>query len=134
MKTTKYLTGFLGISMFMFGFLKFFDPFKSWYMTQVVASELPLQSLSYWAGQIGEMAAGAVLLWVLWRGFTSGKMLFYLAHAVIVVMMLVALYVHQHPAVPADVLPMKIKPPFIPATFALLALVNGYMARKHAVR
>lgn len=119
--------------MFMFGFLKFFDPFKSWYTTQVTASELPLQTISYWAGQLGEMAFGAAFLFLVWKGFQSQRWLFHLANAGVIVMMLVALYVHQHPAVPADVLPMKIKPPFIPLAFALAAVANGYLGRKQSI-
>jgi hypothetical protein len=47
-----------------------------------------------------------------------------LASAGLVVNMAVAIYVHLQPEVPANVLPLGIKPPFIPLVFLLLAGVN----------
>jgi len=43
-------------------------------------------------------------------------------------MTLTAVYVHLHPNVPADVLPLKIKPPFIPLFFLLIVLSNIILA------
>ncbi len=43
--------------------------------------------------------------------------------------MLVAFYVHLHLRVPASVLPLKIRPPFIPGFFLVLALVNIYWGK-----
>lgn len=127
-KAAKSITWFLGVSMTMFGFLKFFNPFKSWYTTQVVAGGLPFTQLSYWAGQLGEMTAGATLIYLLLAGSSvtrpTKRWLFTGAHLAIIAMMAVAVYVHLQPEVPAEVLPMKIKPPFIPGLFAVLAAVN----------
>jgi hypothetical protein len=39
-------------------------------------------------------------------------------------MMAVAMYVHWQPGIPAEVLPMKIKPPVIPGMFLLMGVLN----------
>ena len=130
----KYLTLFLGISMFVFGVLKFINPFKGWYQAQVYKSNLPIYTFSYWSGQIGEIMVGIILIILafLTTSYINAihKILFHLTHIGIVVMMLVACYVHLHPNVPSDVLPLKIKPPFIPIVFILLAAVNVLKTEK----
>ncbi len=127
-KPVKAISGFLGISMFMFGILKFVNPFKGWYMTQVEMSELPFQELSYWAGQFGEILVGALfLLLIFYRNFFKPSThfgLFTLANLATVIMMCIAVYVHIHPSVPNEVLPLKIKPPVIPIVFGTLPVVN----------
>ena len=47
-----------------------------------------------------------------------------LSFFIVVIMMLTGVYVHLHPNVPADVLPLKIKPPYIPIFFLLVAFSN----------
>lgn len=133
-KANRIITGILGISMFMFGILKFVNPFKGWYSTQVIKSELPFPSLSFWSGQIGEIIIGVLLLYIL---FFSSKILknkfntiFILGNVGIIIMMVVAFYVHLHPNVPADVLPLKISPPYIPGIFLLLAILNLHLKMK----
>jgi hypothetical protein len=54
----------------------------------------------------------------------SQKTIHMAASAMLIFMMIVAVYVHLQPAVPAAVLPLKIKPPFIPAFVMLLAATN----------
>jgi hypothetical protein len=44
--------------------------------------------------------------------------------------MIFAIYVHLQTNVPAEVLPLKIKPPFIPASTLLLAFLNIYLLSK----
>jgi uncharacterized membrane protein len=135
-RSVKILNGFLGIAMFLFGVLKFVDPFKTWYATQVAASELPFQQLAYWAGQVGEIGVGVALLLIAFSTATfSGRQttrILYAGNLLIVLMMLAAIYVHLHPQVPADVLPLKIRPPFIPGFFLLLALLSMYLHRKES--
>lgn len=133
-KANRIITGILGISMFMFGILKFVNPFKDWYSTQVIKSELPFPTLSFWSGQIGEIIIGVFLLYIL---FFSSKVsknkfntIFILGNVGIIIMMIVAFYVHLHPNVPADVLPLKISPPYIPGIFLLLAILNLYLKIK----
>ena len=130
-KTSKIITAFLGIAMFMFGVLKFVDPFKTWYHTQVEKSELPFQAFSYWSGQLGEIAVGMMLLLSLWPTVNQQpayrQRLRLLANILVIIMMATAFYVHMHPGVPESVLPLKIRPPFIPGFFLVLAMWNIYL-------
>lgn len=126
MKRDKFLNGFLGISMFMFGVLKFVNPFKGWYAAQVAGSGMG--DASYALGIAGEIAAGVSLLALLFltRQKTEPwhKALRIATSAGIVIMMATAIWVHLQPGVPADVLPLKIKPPVVPGFFLGLALLN----------
>jgi hypothetical protein len=126
MKYTKAISLFLGISMFMFGFLKFFDPFKGWYSIQI--SESGLGSVSYGLGILGELVVGTFFLsGQIFRQEIRPKyytILSALASVAVIVIMSTGTYVHLHPNVPADVLPLKIKPPVIPLFFLSAALLN----------
>lgn len=121
--------------MFMFGVLKFVNPFKSWYSTQIMKSELPFPNLSFWSGQIGEIIVGIVLICILLSGSKLKQnilnKIFSIANVSIIMMMLVAFYVHLHPNVPSEVLPLKISPPIIPGVFMLLAIANIYLKVKN---
>ncbi|SHJ72111.1 hypothetical protein SAMN04488028_1011013 [Reichenbachiella agariperforans] len=135
MKSRKYMTGFLGVSMFMVGFLKFFNPFKGWYAVQISSSGFG--DLSYAMGIFGELVVGVALLYVLLFPHRFKLKWYYAinltASAMVVVMMAVGILVHLHPEVPADVLPLKIKPPFIPAFFLLLGVAHGVLIAKEAM-
>lgn len=126
MKYIKSISWFLGTSMFMFGILKFVNPFKGWYSVQVTNSGLG--EYSYWMGIAGEITVGVTLMVTLvCRQKISEKtfsVLITSASLIIIIMMLTGIYVHLQPKVPADVLPLKIKPPYIPGFFLLLALSN----------
>lgn len=115
--------------MLVFGLLKFLDPFKSWYGVQITKSGLG--ELSYAMGIIGEIAVGATLvLCLLYRARlsqTQFSILTIFSYSTICVMMLVGIYVHLHPDVPGEVLPLKIKPPYIPLFFLLLALTHALL-------
>lgn len=131
----RIITGFLGISMFMFGILKFVNPFKTWYTAQITLSELPFPTLSFWGGQIGEIVVGVLFLYIL---FFNTKIpnkisnsIFVLSNLGVIMMMIVAFYVHLHPNVPADILPLKISPPFIPGVFLGLAILSLYLKNKN---
>lgn len=141
MKPEKVVLGisvFLAVSMFVFGVLKFFDPFKGWYAVQIHGSGLG--ESSYWLGITGEIMTGVLLLSsVVFRKNLSLKMFsigITVASAMIVVMMMTGIYVHLHSNVPASVLPLKIKPPYIPGLFLLLAITNLIIVqqRKHMTR
>ena len=124
-KVLKYNSRFLGTVIFMFGFLKFFDPFHTWFHIQIAKSGLP--PLGVPLGMAAEMSIGLGLL--LASSFRQRiRSLFTpivaLASAGLVVNMAVAIYVHLQPEVPANVLPLGIKPPFIPLVFLLLAGLN----------
>ncbi|MGR3810341.1 hypothetical protein [Jiulongibacter sp. NS-SX5] len=137
-KSVKNISIFLGVSMLAFGTLKFINPFKLWYKTQVVTSELPFQQFSYWAGQLGEILSGLALIILVLFQKRIPKKSFYLGFTLINVsiafMMLVAIYVHTHPDVPNDVLPLKIKPPFIPVLFMVLAILNSWLNKSKIKR
>jgi uncharacterized membrane-anchored protein len=113
---------FLGAAIFLFGFLKLFDPFHSWFEVQVANSGLPAPS--FVMGIAGEIGTGLALL----GSFFARRRLADARHALsagaclsLIVMMCVATYVHLQPNVPAAVLPLGIKPPVIPLSFLMLA-------------
>jgi hypothetical protein len=60
----KVVSLLLGVLMFMFGFLKFFEPFHGWFVIQIQQSHLPQGSIL--AGKLGEMVVGClfVLPWL----------------------------------------------------------------------
>jgi len=124
---------FLAISMFMFGILKFVNPFKGWYSVQIAKSELG--QLSYTMGRLGEIAVGTTLiLCLLYRRKISTKTFDLLTNTslfTIIIIMLTAVYVHLNPNVPADVLPLKIKPPYIPLFLLVIALTNIVLTIKN---
>lgn len=126
-KVLRYNSIFLGVFMFLFGFLKYFEPFRTMFDTQITQSGLPRLSIPM--GKIGEMAIGlGLLLPACFRQKFSnfhGPVVF-VASAGLVVNMGIATYVHLQPEVPAKVLPLGIKPPFIPLFVMFLAAVNLY--------
>lgn len=137
MKSIKSISWVLGISMFMFGILKFIDPFKGWYSVQVYNSNLG--DISYAMGIAGEITAGISLIFALLSQSRLSPRVFTFmiigSSAMVAGMMVTGIYVHFHPDVPAEVLPLKIKPPFIPGFFLVLAVLNiWFMVKKDAPR
>ncbi|MDR3456257.1 MAG: hypothetical protein P4N60_02335 [Verrucomicrobiae bacterium] len=126
LRSLKRLSIFLGALMFPFGFLKFFHPFSAWFHTQIVNAGLPLISIPF--GMFGEMLVGLMFL-IPWSSgafsFQRRRQINIVASLVLILQMLVATYVHLQPGVPAGVLPLGIKPPFIPLTVLVLAALNG---------
>ncbi len=126
-KILKYNSMFLGVFMFLFGFLKLFEPFRTWFDIQIGKSGLPRFSIPL--GKAGEMSIGLAL-------FSAScfrkkipnlySPIVFAASAGLVVNMGIATYVHLQPEVPANVLPLGIKPPFIPLFVMFLAIVNLY--------
>lgn len=135
MRHNKVISLFLGISMFIFGFLKFFHPFKGWYSIQISASELG--DASYVLGIAGELITGIVLIVLVKfnRRISSGKWVAFaiLASCIVIIMMATGTYVHLHPDVPADVLPLKVKPPYIPLSFMCVAVINVLIIWKNYI-
>lgn len=113
--------------MFMFGFLKFFQPIRGWFDVQIQQSHLPHQAIL--AGKLTEMLTGILFLlpW-LWRSLTakSKAQVLLIACLILFSQMAVAIYVHLQPGVPAAVLPLGIKPPIIPAIVLLLGFVTAF--------
>jgi len=126
-RPNKAISLFLGILMFLFGFLKFFQPFQGWFEAQIELSHLPHEALL--AGKLGEMITGCFFLlpwiWTTSSATDRGRILL-VASAALVVQMITAIYVHLQPQVPASVLPLGIKPPVIPVVVLLLALLTAF--------
>ncbi|WP_431237045.1 DoxX family protein [Mycolicibacterium aichiense] len=126
-RVLAYNSMFLGVFMLLFGFLKFFEPFRTMFDVQIAKSELPPISIPF--GKVAEMAIGlGLLLPACFRQKIVdlyGPVVF-AASAGLVVNMAVATYVHLQPDVPANVLPLGIKPPFIPLFVMALAALNVY--------
>lgn len=131
MKAIKVISWFLGIAMFMFGILKVLSPtINGWFCVQMKNSGLEVY-VPIWVGIAGEIIVGSVLIFSLMmdKNFSNKnfKIIIQLASAAILPMMATAIYVHLQPNVPAEVLPLKIKPPVIPVFFILLASANIYL-------
>jgi hypothetical protein len=122
----KVLSWFLGVMFFVFGTVKFIDPFKTWYTVQLSKSGLPM--LFYWPGQLGEIFVGVLFLYAMISfkklKHANLKWLLVTGNIIVLIAMSVAIFVHLQPNVPAEVLPMKIKDPFIPGVCALIAILN----------
>jgi len=128
---TQALSLFLGVLMFTFGFLKFFQPFYGWFEIQVQQSHLPQELIL--AGKLGEMVTGGLFLLAWLRRSLAVKrrgQLLLLACLMLVVQMGTAIYVHLQPQVPASVLPLGIKPPVIPFVVLVLTLLNAFAVWK----
>jgi len=130
-RLSKVLSLFLGVLMFMFGFLKFFQPIRGWFEIQIQQSHLPHESII--AGKVTEIVTGVLFLlpW-LWRSLTpkSKDQNLLIACLLLLTQMAVAIYVHLQPGVPASVLPLGIKPPVIPVIVLLLGLLTAFDVRK----
>lgn len=133
-KLLKATTGFIAFFMLIPGTVKFFDPFKAFFTTQIANSQMPFPTLSYWAGQLGEISMGLLLfsLVFFWNRFPKelAKKAFYFGHTIVAFIMLVSLYVHAHPDVPAEVLPFEEKFPFLSIIILCLIGLNIYLINK----
>lgn len=132
----KIASWYLAVAMFMFGILKFVNPFKDWYSVQITNSGLG--EFSYALGIFGEISVGLTLIiCLLYRNKISTRLYSILTNfsfVVIIIMMMPAIYVHLHSNVPAEVLPLKIKQPFIPIFFMLIAISNLVLSLKEFSR
>jgi hypothetical protein len=130
-RLSKTLSLFLGVLMFMFGFLKFFQPFNGWFDIQIQQSHLPHEAIL--AGKLTELLTGVlfILPW-LRRSLTAKRrdQILLMACFILFTQMMVAIYVHLQPGVPASVLPLGIKPPVIPVVVLLLGLLTGFAVWK----
>ena len=131
-RLSKALSLFLGILMLMFGSLKFFQPIRGWFDVQIQQSHLP--HVAILAGKLTEMLTGVLFLlpWV-WRSLTAKAkdQALLTACFLLLTQMVVAIYVHLQPGVPASVLPLGIKAPVIPSFVLLLDLLTAFDVLKH---
>jgi len=126
-RLVKPLSLLLGIVMYLFGFLKFFQPFHGMFEIQIQQSHLPHEAIL--AGKLGEMMTGVLFLLPWLRKSLTAKSrgrLLLIACLILFPQMCVAIYVHLQPGVPASVLPLGIKPPVIPLVVLLLGLLTAY--------
>ncbi|WP_086969189.1 hypothetical protein [Vibrio coralliirubri] len=130
-KVQKILAGLLGAFMVMAGTLKFFDPFTTMFAKQIALSELPFPTLSRWAGQLGEIFAGLLLLVVMIGDKALAAPIkdkaMQLSTLLTTAIMIVAVYVHLLPSVPAEVLPLQSKPPVMTLIILGLAWLNAFL-------
>ena len=130
-KVQKILTGLLGAFMVMAGTVKFFDPFTTMFAKQIALSELPFPTLSRWAGQLGEIFAGLLLLMVMIGNKALAAPIkdkaMQLSTLLTTAIMIVAVYVHLLPSVPAEVLPLQSKPPIMTLIILGLAWLNAFL-------
>ena len=130
-KIQKILTGLLGAFMVMAGTVKFFDPFTTMFAKQIALSELPFPTLSRWAGQLGEIFAGLLLLMVMIGNKALAAQIkdkaMQLSTLLTTAIMIVAVYVHLLPSVPAEVLPLQSKPPVMTLIILGLAWLNAFL-------
>ena len=121
----------LGLLMFTFGFLKLVNPtVDGWFHVQIQQSHLPHSAILM--GKIAEIVTGILFLlsrlWP-WPARWAGRILL-IACSSLVLVMLVAVYVHLQPGVPPEVLPLGIKPPVIPLFVLLLGVMVAIPAWK----
>lgn len=134
-RVLEYNSLFLGTAMFLFGFLKVFEPFRTQFNVQITKSGLPRFSRPM--GIAGEISIGLGLLSAAWLRRRSSNLsgpIGSAASAGLIGTMGGATYVHLHPEVPASVLPLKIKPPFIPLSVMFLAAVNLFQLYRGSKR
>jgi hypothetical protein len=126
-RLSEALSLVLGVLMFMFGFLKFFQPFRGMFDIQIQQSHLPHEAILL--GKLGEMVTGILFLLPWFRKSLTAKsrdQLLLIACLILFTQMVVAIYVHLQPQVPASVLPLGIKPPVIPVVVLLLGLLTAF--------
>jgi cytochrome c oxidase subunit IV len=118
--------------MFVFGTLKLVNPISGWFHTQLITSGIGDAMFPFGVGN--EILTGLILLVTL---LIKDKLrarpymaLIILGSCMVVGTMIVAVYVHLQPNVPASVLPLGIKPPVIPISVLVLAVVNIFYAIK----
>lgn len=124
----KGLSIFLGILMFMLGFLKLFNPISGWFVVQIQQSHLPHAAIM--AGKFAEMSTGILFLLPRLRPWKERReyQILLVACASLVFEMLVALYVHLQPGVPPGVLTLGIKAPVLPVFVLVLGVVTAMAA------
>ena len=126
MISLKIRSWLLGSFMFSFGALKLIDPFARWFHTQLINSGIGDFAFPFAVGT--EITTGLILLGALiFKSNISGSRFNTLVMAgslLVVATMITAIYVHLQPNVPANVLPLGIKPPIIPVSVLILAVVN----------
>jgi hypothetical protein len=133
-KSVKIITGILGFIMLMPGLAKFTEPFKTFIYKHLTGIGFPFPEVMQYVVKFSEIGVGLLMLFLAFKGASLSKPLrnkmFYLGNLTIIIMMLVAVYTHLHPNVPAEILPMEFKPPVMPISYIVLVLLNIFLNRK----
>ena len=128
---TTRLSVVLGLLMLTFGCLKIVNPtIDGWFHVQIQQSHLPHAAILM--GKIAEIVTGMLFLLPRFRPLPAewARRILLLACASLVAVMLVAVYVHLQPGVPAQVLPLGIKAPVIPLFVLVLDVMVAVPAWK----
>ena len=132
-KPVKILSAILGFMILLPGLAKFTEPFKTFILQHLTIIGFPFPELMQYAVKFSEIGVGLVLVFLAFSGQKSGpfvkRISFYTSNLIIVVMMLVAIYTHMHPNVPAEILPLEFKPPVMPLVYIVLVLLNLHFYR-----
>jgi len=132
MKSLKIRSLLLGSFMFAFGTLKLFDPIGHWFHVQLINSGIGDFAFPFGVGT--EIITGLILLGALvFRNKMSERRFLALIIAgsgIVVFTMIMAIYVHLQPNVPANVLPLGIKAPIIPVSMLIVAAANIFLSAK----
>lgn len=132
MRAIKIISSSLGVISVIFGVLKFVNPFKEWVSIQIEQSGLPPIALPLVI--TGEIITGLLFLlpFIVASAFSRYRLLLLTIASIIwISMMMAATYVHLQQNVPAEVLPLKIKAPYIPLVFVLTAVINLFLLKKY---
>lgn len=134
---SKITTGILGLIILIPGLAKFTEPFKTFIYEHLYIIGLPYPEILQHIVKLSEIGVGMVLIYLALKSNTLTLKLrnglFYVSNLAVLIMMFVALYVHLHPDVPADVLPLEIKPPYMPIGYILLVIINVYFNSKQNI-
>ena len=116
------------------GLVKFKEPFKTFIYKHLDSIGFPLPDIMQYVVKFSEIGVGLLMLFLAFKGTslntTLRNKMFYLGNFAIIIMMIVGVYTHLHPNVPAAILPFEYKPPIMPISYIVLALVNIYLYRK----
>ena len=133
-KSVKLLTGLLGFIMLIPGLAKFTEPFKTFIYKHLYFIGFPFPDVMQYVVKFGEVSVGLLMLYLAFKGQSLSTnlrhKLFYLGNLSIIFIMLVGVYTHLHPDVPAAVLPLEFKPPIMPISYILLVILNLYFYKK----
>ncbi len=131
MKLCKFLSALLGGFILMAGNAKFFSPFDAMFFEQIKLAGLPYPLFSQYFGQISEIASGLLLLLFAFIGYRFNnkinEIFFSFGNFLLLGAMIVGIYVHLSPDVPATVLPFQSKPPVLPIIVIILTCINMFL-------
>ncbi len=136
-QSVKIVTGTLGFFMLIPGLAKLTEPFKTFIFQHLEIIGFPFPDLMQYVVKYSQIVIGLTLLFLAFKGNSLNLILrnqiFYLANFSVVVMMLVAIYTHLHPDVPAAILPVQFKPPILPFGYIFLVVINFILNRKQLI-